>query len=79
MADGEKIKQCLDLRGVRCPMNFVKTKLKLEEMPRDQLLEIILDDREAVHDLPLTLREQGHSVLQLQNEDGVFFLVVRKG
>src|SRR3989304_3201750 len=34
----------LDLRGVVCPINFVQTKLKLEEMELGQVLELILDD-----------------------------------
>ena len=30
----------LDLRGVVCPINFVKTKLKLESMDRDRCLRL---------------------------------------
>ena len=33
----------LDLRGVICPYNFVKTKLKLETMEQGQILSVILD------------------------------------
>ncbi|KXK30659.1 MAG: hypothetical protein UZ01_01328 [Candidatus Brocadia sinica] len=36
----------IDLRGVLCPINFVKTKLKLEMMDSGQILEVILDDGE---------------------------------
>ncbi|PIP67687.1 MAG: SirA-like domain-containing protein, partial [Candidatus Omnitrophica bacterium CG22_combo_CG10-13_8_21_14_all_43_16] len=31
----------LDLRGVICPVNFVKTKLKLEEMNIGEILEVL--------------------------------------
>lgn len=34
----------LDLRGVICPYNFVKTKLKLETMEAGQLLLVRLDE-----------------------------------
>ncbi len=34
----------LDLRGVLCPLNFVKAKVKLEEMQEGQVLKIILDE-----------------------------------
>ncbi|HEX4966923.1 MAG TPA: sulfurtransferase TusA family protein, partial [Nitrospiraceae bacterium] len=34
----------LDLRGVICPYNFVKTKLKLEAMAQGQILSVLLDD-----------------------------------
>ncbi|NIM05664.1 MAG: sulfurtransferase TusA family protein, partial [Armatimonadetes bacterium] len=34
--------QKMDLRGTPCPLNWVKTKLRLEEMKAGQLLEILL-------------------------------------
>ncbi|MBI3994565.1 MAG: sulfurtransferase TusA family protein, partial [Nitrospirae bacterium] len=34
----------LDLSGVACPINYVKTKLKLEELEIGQRLEVILDE-----------------------------------
>ena len=37
-----KIDEKIDLRGVLCPTNFVKTKLKLEEMQSGQILELYL-------------------------------------
>ena len=37
----------LDLRGVVCPINFVKTKLKLEEMNSGEILEIVIDPGRA--------------------------------
>jgi TusA-related sulfurtransferase len=39
----------LDLRGTPCPINFVKTKLKLERMAAGQVLEVWLDPGEPVH------------------------------
>ena len=32
----------LDLRGTPCPINFVRTKMKLEQMAAGELLEISL-------------------------------------
>ena len=34
----------LDLRGVICPYNFVKTKLKLETLKQGQVLSVLLDE-----------------------------------
>ena len=42
----------LDLRGVICPYNFVKTKLKLDTMQPGQVLEIFLDDGEPIRNVP---------------------------
>lgn len=70
----------IDLRGVLCPMNFVRTKLQLEEMERDQILEVVLDDGEPMRNVPRSLKEEGHVVVKVQKlEDGAFKLLVRKG
>lgn len=53
----------LDLSGVACPMNFVKTKIKLTTMPVGSLLDVILDDGAPIENVPLSLQEQGQRVL----------------
>ena len=53
----------LDLSGVACPMNFVKTKIKLTTMPVGSLLDVILDDGAPIENVPLSLEEQGQKVL----------------
>jgi len=52
----------LDLSGVACPMNFVKTKIKLTTMPVGSLLDVILDDGAPIDNVPLSLEEQGQKV-----------------
>lgn len=54
----------LDLSGVACPMNFVKTKLKLETLPLGGRLAVILDDGEPISNVPRSLEEQGQKVLE---------------
>ena len=46
----------LDLRGVICPYNFVKTKLKLDTMQPGQVLEIFLDDGEPIRNVRRALK-----------------------
>jgi len=53
----------LDLSGVACPMNFVKTKIKLAMMPVGSKLAVILDDGAPIKNVPLSLEEQGQKVL----------------
>jgi sulfite reductase (NADPH) hemoprotein beta-component/sulfite reductase (ferredoxin) len=53
----------LDLSGVACPMNFVKTKIKLSTMMIGAQLEVILDDGAPIENVPLSLEEQGQKVL----------------
>ncbi|MDX8405884.1 MAG: sulfurtransferase TusA family protein, partial [Mariprofundus sp.] len=53
----------LDLSGVACPMNFVKTKIKLSMLPIGSQLAVILDDGAPIENVPLSLEEQGQKVL----------------
>jgi sulfite reductase (ferredoxin) len=52
-----------DLRGVACPMNYVKTKLKLEMMDAGEKLEVWLDAGEPIKNVPMSLKNDGHKVL----------------
>lgn len=55
--------ELFDLSGVACPMNFVKTKIKLSPMPIGSQLDVILDDGAPIENVPLSLEEQGQAVL----------------
>ncbi|WP_447978741.1 sulfurtransferase TusA family protein [Candidatus Nitrospira bockiana] len=52
-----------DLRGVACPLNYVKTKLKLEMMEAGERLEVWLDAGEPIKNVPMSLRNDGHTIL----------------
>lgn len=70
----------LDLSGVACPMNFVKTKLKLETLPAGARLAVILDDGEPIENVPKSLEEQGHKVLEKERlSDRQWRIVVERG
>jgi sulfite reductase (ferredoxin) len=51
-----------DLRGVACPLNYVKTKLKLEMMDAGEKLEVWLDAGEPIKNVPMSLKNDGHLV-----------------
>ena len=77
MASEKKPDVFLDLSGVMCPMNFVKTKLQLEEMEAGQILEVILDDGEPVKNVPRSVKAEGHKILELEEtSDGHHRLVI---
>lgn len=80
MADDEKTvpDDSIDLRGVLCPINFVKTKLKLEMMDSGQILEVILDDGEPIRSVPRSLKEEGHKIIKVENKEGEYRLLVKK-
>jgi sulfite reductase (ferredoxin) len=70
-----------DLRGVACPLNYVKTKLKLEMMDAGEKLEVWLDAGEPIKNVPMSLKNDGHLVhLQeaLEPEAAHFRILVEK-
>jgi len=79
MADKEIVPdEKIDLRGVLCPINFVKTKLKLEMMDSGQVLEVILDDGEPIRSVPRSIKEEGHKVVKVENIEGAYRLLIKK-
>lgn len=70
----------IDLRGVMCPINFVKTKLKLETLESGDVLEVILDSGEPIQNVPKSIKEEGHKIIEVKKDDeGYFRLKVQKG
>jgi tRNA 2-thiouridine synthesizing protein A len=52
----------LDLRGVVCPLNWVKAKLALEDLSAGEEITLLLDPGEPVESVPRSAREDGHDV-----------------
>jgi TusA-related sulfurtransferase len=68
----------LDLRGTPCPLNFVRTKLKLDKMPPGALLEVWLDPGEPIEQVPDSLKMEGYGIEQLEDRTTYFALQVRR-
>lgn len=80
MVENEKIvpDDRIDLRGVLCPINFVKTKLKLEMLDSGQILEVILDDGEPIRSVPRSVKEEGHKIVKVENMENAYRLLIKK-
>jgi TusA-related sulfurtransferase len=52
----------IDLRGVLCPLTWVKARLALEALEPGDSLELLLDPGEAWQSVPRSAREEGHRV-----------------
>lgn len=68
----------LDLRGTPCPLNFVRTKLKLDKMPPGSLLEVWLDPGEPIEQVPDSLKMEGYGIEQIEDRTTFFALQVRR-
>jgi len=68
----------LDLRGVICPYNFVKTKLKLEAMAAGQILAVLLDEGDPIRNVPRSVSDDGHIVLSQEPLAQFYRVMIRK-
>lgn len=48
----------IDLKGEVCPYTFMLTKLNLEEMNADEILEVTVDYPPAVENIPRSVKDQ---------------------
>ncbi len=68
----------LDLRGVICPYNFVKTKLKLETMEQGQVLSVLLDAGDPIRNVPQSVSNEGHTILLQEPLEQSYRVVIRR-
>jgi sulfite reductase (ferredoxin) len=67
-----------DLRGVACPMNFVKTKVELSKMHIGDVLRILLDDGEPIDNVPRSVKTEGHAIVSQERQGDHWQVVIEK-
>lgn len=71
--------QHLDLVMTKCPLNFVKTKLALEKLSPGEIFSVAVDAQgQSVLNIPNSIRQEGHTILQEHTVDGVLTLWIRR-
>ena len=74
----------IDITAEVCPMTFVRTKLMIEKMPVGDVLEVRLQGKEPLANVPRSAREHGHIILSLepeaadQDQLGIHRLLIKK-
>jgi tRNA 2-thiouridine synthesizing protein A len=68
----------LDLRGIICPYNFVKTKLKLDTLEIGAQLAVLLDDGDPIDNVPKSIINEGHQVLTQEKVEAYYRIVIQK-
>ena len=58
--------QEITLIGLKCPMNFVKTKLALEQMKPGEILKVCLDKGEPLKNVSRSVKNEGHEIAQAE-------------
>ncbi len=76
---GINIDDQVDITDKVCPLTFVKAKVALDELDDGEVIAIRMNDGEPVQNVPRSIKEEGHQILKLvNNEDGTYTLVVKK-
>ena len=74
-----KADKTLDIKGEVCPYTFVKSKLAIEQIKVGQILEVIVDHLPAVENVPRSMENGGHEVLEVEQvNDRDWRILVRK-
>jgi sulfite reductase (ferredoxin) len=69
----------VDLRGVKCPMNFVKVKIELSKIKSGQKVGFYLDDGDPINNVPQSVKKEGNKIISTDaNYNGYNLLVVQK-
>jgi len=66
----------LDVLGFFCPVPVAKTKEALSTLAVGDVLEVIADDPETAHDMPLVLGRTVHALLSMKEEHGEYRFVI---
>ncbi len=68
----------LDLRGVKCPLNWARAKVRLEQMARGEILEVTLDDPRGARDIPSAAEAEGYVMLESTAHEGLYYLRIER-
>ncbi|HSS86996.1 MAG TPA: sulfurtransferase TusA family protein [Reyranella sp.] len=68
----------IDITGEVCPMTFVRTKLKLERMRPGEVLSVRLIGEEPLRNVPRAAREEGHTILGIEDDGEAHIVTIRR-
>lgn len=68
----------LDCSGKKCPMPVLMTKKELKKMSSGQTLELFVDDKGALKDVPALLSKTGDELVETKQDNGKITFVIKK-
>jgi tRNA 2-thiouridine synthesizing protein A len=73
-----EIAQTLDVQGISCPVNAVRVKAAVASLKKGELLEVLVDEGEAVLRVARTLKDSGHRIVKVEPREHGLSVVVSK-
>ncbi|MBH87837.1 MAG: preprotein translocase subunit TatB [Pelagibacterales bacterium] len=75
----KKIMNIINLSGEVCPMTFVKTRLAIEKINYGERIKVIFDSSEAEVNVPRSLKELNHKIIEINKLDqNNFYIIIEK-
>ena len=72
-------KEFLNARYLLCPLPVIRVQDKVKTMAAGEILEVVCTDPGALQDIPAWCRINGHRILETENNDQEFAIVVQVG
>ncbi|MCJ8007724.1 sulfurtransferase TusA family protein [Lederbergia wuyishanensis] len=72
------IAKTLDAKGLACPMPIVRTKKAIGELESGQILEVLTTDKGSKADITAWVGSQGHELVNMTEDDGIFTFYIKK-
>ena len=66
------------LCGVKCPLNWARAKVRLEELAPGARLALLVDDPRAVRDIPRAAEAHGYCVIDVAAHDDVWRIEIER-
>jgi tRNA 2-thiouridine synthesizing protein A len=68
----------LNVLGKKCPMPVLMTKKELKKLNTGQVLELIVDDKGALKDVPALLHKTGDELMETKEEGEKVTFMIKK-
>ena len=74
-----KTDRTLDCLGLFCPEPVYRTRLELDKMKCNEILEVWADDPAAERDIQSLVKRLNHKILEIKKEGNTLHILIKKG
>jgi TusA-related sulfurtransferase len=75
---GIKPNRILDCTGFRCPEPVFRTRIEIDKISTNEILEVIADDPAAEEDISILIRRLGQDLVRVRRNGNSVHVFVRK-